>query len=217
MTKTVDAQFLHGRSSRFRGDDYDEDQPGSGWLAAMDTDIDMPINYTGKFRFRMCATNEDGSEADRSSLARISHEGKGWQLIHQTLDYIRPAATTHYEDRTASTDFGDDNWPNENDLYSAAWADSDNQWLVEGATQHASLGCDFPSPPRRCEGEWCCVLHEPTLTVGDEVRFIGAGATQNFQSGYDSIIGIHITAAVADASTWFLQHNRKVLSRILVR
>jgi hypothetical protein len=217
-TEGGDPQRLQGRGVRFRSDSALESEDDY-WLtpighagAPAAADIVMPLNMP-PFRWRMCASNEDGVETDRQIKLRYSHEGGSYLSVPVSSgDIIRCVATTWYATSDDATDYD-----SASDLWTGAWADADNNWLVEENT--ISGRCTFGSgQPKRMEGEWMLAIQPAGLDVDDTIhlRCYGSAETQ-FQLGYDCTPKITIAAAAVDASTWFIQHNRHVLSRILVR
>ncbi len=204
-----DPQRLRGRGTRFRDDLFTESASGDGWLAAIDTDINFAINGGG-FRFRYCMTNEDGAESPRTCQLRYSHNGGAFFTINASASLVvRVIDTTFWANQDDSTDFSD-----ANDLYTAAWADTTNNYLVDAGS--ITGNASFPAPTRRLESEWKLELQEADVSVGDTVDFRGYAAGNAFTQGYDHTPRMDIVAAVAAGRIPY-PYQQRVGARIWAR
>ena len=216
-TEGGDPQVLRGRGVRFRAD-LAAESVDDHWLTPIGSatnptwaDITMPLNFP-PFRFRMCASNESGAETDRQIKLRASYNSGSYQHVSINGFYVKQVATTWYTTSSDATDYGSDS-----DLWTGAWADADNNWLVEenDITGRCSFGA---GQPKRMEGEWMLALVPENLSVNDtiELRCYG-NAESAFNCGYDCPPKISIAPAVAHPEAWFVKHNRVTYSRIVGR
>ena len=213
-----DPQVLRGRGTRFRFDngvETDDGVPSSGggaiWIAAIDSHINMPINFP-QFRFRFCMTNESGSEANRTVTLSKSYNGGTYLGINPiNSPYIRVVETMHFAEHDDSTDYG-----SAEDLYAAEWAAAINGYLVENSRETGAA--NFPVDLRRLEAEFSIkLLLGGGLNVGDTLDLRGYSAGSPFVQGYDFTPRITITPAEAQPIHSFIQQNRAVYGHNLRR
>lgn len=204
------APQLQGRGTRFRYDDGSE--TGASWRAAIDTQIDIPINHPA-FRFRFCCSNESGSETGVSNQLWYSYDDAEYAATSTGSFYLRLAPSAFLSDGDHTSDLAG----TADDLWDGAFSDTTNSAVA--TTNFLSGPWDMGSgPAQRMEVEYMIDIQEDNVVAGVDIKLKGhGGGGAVYPVGYDYIAQFNLLPWAADPVGAFIHRNRAQLQGISTR